>query len=115
MLFFRSDYLIVRLNKYINQNQEIDVEFNNIHMSSNWLSGRIKGNLLFFFEAKCFKEIGSGIDGGKISKLNIWTEKADSRRRILASYDRGWDIMPYEIDQRVIPYYKALMKTLDKV
>lgn len=33
-----------------------------------------------------------GIDDGRISKLEI--RKDDSSGRILANYDRGWDIQP---------------------
>jgi hypothetical protein len=107
------EHLVICLNKYINPDQEIVIEFNHIDTNSSWFSGIIKGNLLFSFDAKCFEMAGDGIGGGKISKLIIWDEKADSRQRVLVSYDRGWDVMPYEIDRDVIPYYKELLKTLD--
>ena len=56
-----------------------------------WKQGQIKvkGTTVNFF-IKVFEE-GSdfGINGGRISKLNIRTGNKE-----LANYDRGWDVKP---------------------
>lgn len=54
------------------------------------------------FCAKIFEE-GShyGIDGGRISKLEI-----RAGNEILCSYDRGWDVRPSE---EVTPFYESIL------
>ena len=52
-----------------------------------WKKGTLDG---YVYEAKVYAE-GSvyGINGGKISKLQV---KLDDR--VVANYDRGWDLYP---------------------
>ena len=68
-----------------------------------WSTGEIRG---YKFEVKHF-EHGSefGIDGGRISKL--WVTKDGIE---VASYDRGWDVLPstseaQEITSEIIQRY----------
>ena len=65
-----------------------------------WKEGKIEiptaeGTKVAIYQVKAYEE-GSmyGINGGRISKLWI---KLDGK--VIASYDRGWDIMPDEKDQ----------------
>jgi len=44
-----------------------------------------------------------GIDGGKISKLEI----RDSNNHIVCNYDREWDIQP---DEKVLKFYEEIIK-----
>ena len=69
-----------------------------------WVKGREEsdGELDITFCAKVFAE-GSpfGIDGGKISKLEIRLGN-----EVLCSYDRGWDIEP---STEVTPFYESIL------
>lgn len=57
--------------------------------SGNWTFGTIGG---YDFEIKHFEEPSIyGINEGRISKL--WITKS-ALRETVASYDRGWDIVP---------------------
>lgn len=69
-----------------------------------WVKGREEFNeeLDITFCAKVFAEGSSfGIDGGRISKLEIRLGN-----EILCSYDRGWDIEPSE---EVTPFYESIL------
>ena len=69
-----------------------------------WVEGHeeFDGEIDIIFCAKVFAE-GShfGIDGGKISKLEIRIGN-----EILCSYDRGWDIEPSE---EATPFYESIL------
>lgn len=70
-----------------------------------WIEGSedFDGELTLKFTAKVF-ETGSeeyGIDGGKISKLEIRLGN-----EILCNYDRGWDTEPTE---EVKPLYESIL------
>jgi len=67
-----------------------------------WTKGKIDG---FEFIIKHFEE-GSeyGIDQGRISKLSIIKGE-----KIIANYDRGWDIEPKDTDE-VAVFQKLLKK-----
>lgn len=70
-----------------------------------WKQGSIKiGSSTISYWVKSFEE-GSqfGIDKGRISKLML---KRDGR--VIANYDRGWDIMP--IDSEAEAALAELMK-----
>ena len=70
----------------------------------SWVEGseEFGGELEITFCAKVFTK-GSplGIDGGKISKLEIRLGN-----EILCSYDRGWDIEP---SAEVTPFYESIL------
>ena len=65
----------------------IPMIFTKVPNCPNWTRGSILG---FTFSIKHY-ERGSehGIDGGRVSKLEIRKDN-----RILVNYDRGWDIEP---------------------
>jgi len=70
----------------------------------NWIKGReeFDENLDITFCAKVFEESSEfGIDGGKISKLEIRLGS-----EILCNYDRGWDVYPTE---EVLPIYEGIL------
>jgi hypothetical protein len=48
---------------------------------------------------------GWGIDGGRISKLQIKIEG-----KIVVNYDRGWDVKPDEKNEAAMAAYGILMK-----
>ena len=58
-----------------------------------WKRGTVDG---FTYEAKVYDE-GSefGIDGGRISKLTVYTGCG-----VGANYDRGWDMEPLDVMSR---------------
>jgi len=66
-----------------------------------WASGKVNG---FEFQIKHYEE-GSvyGISEGKISKMLIRKDN-----KILANYDRGWDVYPRDVE--VIEVYEKLLK-----
>ncbi len=55
-----------------------------------WLYGDVKGHPGYSFAAKVF-DVGSryGIDGGRVSKLEVWFKD-----RAVLHYDRGWAVRP---------------------
>ena len=56
-------------------------------LAGKWSKGEING---YKFEVKHFENgAESGIDGGRISKLRVTKDGAE-----VASYDRGWDVLP---------------------
>jgi hypothetical protein len=65
---------------------------------TRWINGY---RATYKFTAKVF-DTGSkfGINGGRISKLCIWNT-VDPARKILANYDRGWDIEPMDTDTKI--------------
>lgn len=66
-----------------------------------WKDGIING---YLFEAKVYEESSEyGINEGRISKLDI-----SKTRKILCSYDRGWDIRPKE--EEVKDIYQDIVK-----
>lgn len=59
---------------------------------SNWIQGRLKTDPTIKFCAKIFaKPSGFGINGGRISKMDVYKTKP---RECLFNYDRGEDIQP---------------------
>jgi hypothetical protein len=75
-----------------------------------WIDGRIDE---FRFQAKIY-DTGSkyGIGGGRVSKLEVWDEKAQELGIIIA-YDRGWSTKPATAEHKsilraLLGYAKAL-------
>jgi len=70
-----------------------------------WKQGSIKvGGSTISYWIKSFEEESQfGIDKGRISKLML---KRDGK--IIANYDRGWDVMP--VDSEAETALEALMK-----
>ena len=64
-------------------------------LAGKWAKGEING---YKFEVKHFEQ-GSewGIDGGRISKLRVTKGGIE-----VASYDRGWDVLPATDEDREI-------------
>lgn len=64
------------------------------------------GEGVFYCECKVYDE-GSvyGINEGRISKLYVRDEKS---RKVLANYDRGWDIEP--VDETAAKIVDQLLK-----
>lgn len=83
-------------------------------LEHGWIDGKIDN---YRFQAKVF-DVGSkfGIDGGRISKLEVWDEqKRKSRLGFgeMLSYDRGWNKRPdsenaESILQALLGYGRAL-------
>lgn len=66
-----------------------------------WTEGNING---FEYSAKVYDEASDmGINRGRISKLDM-----SKGGRIVASYDRGWDMRPTTADEKAA--VKALVK-----
>ena len=66
-----------------------------------WTEGNING---YKYSAKVYDEASDmGIDRGRISKLDMSKDG-----RIVASYDRGWDMNPTTADEKAA--VKALVK-----
>ena len=84
-----------------------------------WIEGNLEETLpdrsyvgdSYSFKAKVYNE-GSkfGINQGRVSKLTVWKNelgRRNSERKIIASYDRGWDVQPAdetakEVLQRIV-------------
>ena len=68
-----------------------------------WKSGLLNiDGVVYEWDAKVFDE-GSrfGIDGGRVSKLEIRTYDKHEKPKLICNYDRGWDIRPQnETDQK---------------
>lgn len=59
---------------------------------SNWIRGNLKTDPKIRFCAKIFaKPSGFGINGGRISKMEVFTVKP---QECLFNYDRGEDVQP---------------------
>ena len=63
-----------------------------------WKTGSIKaGSSIIHFCIKVFEERSQyGIDQGRISKLTL---KRDDK--IIANFDRGWDVEPVDLDAEI--------------
>ena len=70
-----------------------------------WITGTtdFDGERELRFQAKVFEEPSEdyGINGGKISKLEIRIGK-----EIIANYDRGWDI---EVSEEAQAFYESIL------
>lgn len=69
------------------------------YWADNYSTGTvIVGNNRYYYEAKVFERPSQfGIDGGNISKLYV-KRLDDGDGRVVAHYDRGWDIKPADTD-----------------
>ncbi|WP_224815631.1 hypothetical protein [Hasllibacter sp. MH4015] len=76
--------------------QEAGIATDHGEPDSPWIDGRVTSMPGYTFQAKVFDEPSPhGIDGGKISKLDI---RKDGE--MVAHYDRGWDIAPQDTEMR---------------
>jgi len=76
-----------------------------IPKGNNWLDGFVGGCKI---SAKVYKEPSQyGIDGGRISKLEI----IDKDNNTLVNYDRGWDIKPSKEFEII---YQNVVEALEK-
>ncbi len=76
-----------------------------------WKQGRIEiataeGTKVAGYQVKTYEESSEyGINGGKISKLWI---KLDGK--VIANFDRGWDVKPDEEDQAEQTAYNTVLE-----
>jgi len=73
-------------------------------VDGNWSEGTASaGGVRCSFCMKHFDEPSQwGIDGGRISKLQLFARRAGRRLETFANYDRGWDVRPATEAHRAI-------------
>lgn len=79
------------------------LQFKSFPMDSNWVSGLVNDGE-YHFEAKLFdesSEYGITQNGfkGRVSKLNISIgDRWSGWNSCICNYDRGWDVLPRNIE-----------------
>jgi hypothetical protein len=106
-LFFMAE---VGLIYYVLQKGEVrhlNIAFTSFINNSNWVKGVVNEGE-FTFSARLFDDTSiRGINGGRISKLNI----KDHSDKEIATYDRGWDTKPKSLIHKKV--YEAVHEFLE--
>jgi len=93
------------------ENPQCNITILEVRSSSVWLRG-VSGP--YSFEALVFC-VGSkfGIDGGRISKFDVWMEPGkQGRKHWIANYDRDWDNYPGKEHQQFVDYIIGLLEEM---
>lgn len=76
----------------------MNIQFSKFKKNENWVKGTVDGGK-YTFESKLYDESSEyGIDGGRVSKLNI----QDKKGSWVMNYDRGWDIEPNTSEEKEV-------------